>query len=592
MGIAYFIVVVTKKRKIYIIIGLVLALGFIANGIWGGPGGALQYDTVPAARKNVVSEVSVTGQVKAAASVDLAFIGSGRVANVSVKVGDKVSAGQSLVSLESRQISAEIARAGANVESSRASLRQYEAAVAGAEAKLDEIKRGSRPEEISLAQTKVDNAQKSLSDAQEKVEQTTNKAAVDLVNAYDGIKDVLREAFTRTDDAVNRQTDDFFYNDATAQPTLTFSTLHPQTKLDIEWQRVVAGSALAAFKAALTNLQSLGLASLEETLQASKKNILIIRDFLQKANETVLDSGGLTAATVDNYRTNITAALTSINTGLAAVSGQEQKIAAQKVVSQNSVVEVQARLNDARSALTAAQAELNLKRARASVEELSGQQAVIKQAEANLASQRARVREAQAAVASLEAQLADNLLVAPFSGTVTRQEAKVGEIITPGAPLVSLIAEAKFEIEINLPEVDIAKIALQNAASVTLDAYGDDARFKAAVIAIDPAATIIEGVPTYTVRLQFTAEDEKIKPGMTANVVIYADKRENVLAIPQRAIIEDNGAKSVRLLRGEGRKQKVEEVIVTTGLRGSDGSVEILSGLSEGDKVITGETEK
>lgn len=592
MRIAYFIFIMAKKRKIYIIIALLLALGFIANGIWGGQGTALKYDTVAAERKNVVSEVSVTGRVKAAESVDLAFIGSGRVAAIGAGVGDKVKAGQTLLALESRQLSAEVARASANVASSRASLRQYEAAVAGAQAKLDEIIKGSRPEEINLSQTKVDNAQKALVDAQEKVEQTTNKAAVDLVNAYDGIKDVLREAVTRVDDAVNRQTDDFFYNDATTQPTLTFSTLHPQVKLDIEWQRVLAGNALTAFKASLVNLQSLGLASLEETLQAGKKNILIIRDFLQKANEAVLDSGGLTDATIDTYRSNITSALTSVNTALSLISSQEQKIAAQKVVSQNSVAEVQARLNDARSALAAALAELNLKRAGATAEELSAQRALVKQAEANLASQKSRVAEAQAAVLSLQAQLSENILTAPFSGTVTRQEAKVGEIISPGKTLVSLIAEAKFEIELDLPEVDIAKIALQNEASVTLDAYGEDVKFKAVVIAIDPAATIIEGVPTYTVRLQFTAEDERIKPGMTANVTIFADKRENVLAVPQRAIIDEDGQKSVRVLRGEGRKQIAEEISVTTGLRGSDGNVEILSGLNEGDKVITGEQEK
>lgn len=581
-----------KKRKIYIIISLVLALGLITNGIWGSQGVVIQYDTVLVERKNVVSEVSITGRVKAADSVDLAFIGSGRVANVGVSVGDKVFSGQALLTLESRQLSAEIARASANVASSRASLQQYEAAVAGAQAKLDEITKGSRPEEVSLSQIKVDNAQKALVDAQEKVEQVTNKAAVDLVNAYDGIKDVLREAVTRVDDAVNRQTDNFFYNDATKEPTLTFSTLHPQVKLDIEWQRVLAGNALTAFKVSLVNLQSLGLASLEETLQAGKKNILIIRDFLQKANEAVLDSGGLTAATLDTYRSNITSALTSVNTSLSLISSQEQKIAAQKVASQNSVAEVQARLNDSRSALAAAQAELNLKRAGATTEELSAQRALVKQAGANLASQKSRVAEAQAAVLSLQAQLAENVLSAPFNGTVTRQDAKIGEIVSPGAPLVSLIAEAKFEIELDLPEVDIAKIALQNEASVTLDAYGDDAQFKAIVIAIDPAATIIEGVPTYTVRLQFTAEDERIKPGMTANVIIFADKRENVLAIPQRAIIEDSGEKSVRILRGEGRKQTVEEISITTGLRGSDGSVEILSGLQEGDRVITGEQEK
>lgn len=594
----------TIKRKAYIIVGLGAAFGFIGNGIWGGSANSVQYDWVAAARTNIASEVSVTGRVQAAESVDLAFLGSGRVAGIGVAVGDKVAAGRILVSLESRQLLAQIAQGAANVESAQAGSRQYEAALLREQARLDELARGRRPEEINLAQVKVENAQKALADAQENVEQTTNKAAVDLVNSYNGIKDVLHDAYARSDDAISRQTDDLFYNDATTQPTLTFSTLHPQIKLDIEWQRVLSGNALTEFKFLLINIQSLGLAALEETLLAGKKQLLVIRDFLQKANETVLDSGGLTATMLNAYRVNITAGLNSVNTALAAVNSQEQKIAAQKVISQNSVAEVQARLNDARSALTAAQAELNLKRAGATAEELSAQQALIKQAEANLASQRARVREAQAAVAGLEAQLTENVLVAPFSGTITRQEAKVGEIITPGAPLVSLIAEAKFEIEANLPEADIAKIALparkatpnvaggQNEADVTLDAYGEDAHFTATVITIDPAATIVEGVPTYKIRLQFNDEDERIRPGMTANVTIFAGARENVLVVPQRAIIEDNGQKSVRILAGEGRRQKVAEVVVVTGLRGSDGNVEILAGLEAGDRVVTGEKEE
>ncbi|MDP1709959.1 MAG: efflux RND transporter periplasmic adaptor subunit, partial [Candidatus Komeilibacteria bacterium] len=263
----------------------------------------------------------------------------------------------------------------------------------------------------------------------------------------------------------------------------------------------------------------------------------------------------------------------------------QQKIATQRVIGQNSITAAEARVNDAKNVLAAAEAELALKRAPASNEELAAQNAYLKQSQANLSSQRARVREAQAAVSALESQLADNNLAAPFSGTVTRQEAKVGEIVSPGAPLVSVMSEAKFEIEANLPEIDVSKIQIGNTATATLDAYGNDVIFDALVVSIDPAETMVEGVSTYKVKIQFSQDDERIKSGMTANVTILAASRENALVIPQRAVIEQNGKKIVRVLYGEGRKQSVEEVVVKIGLRSTDGNVEIIEGITEGDQV-------
>ena len=99
---------------------------------------------------------------------------------------------------------------------------------------------------------------------------------------------------------------------------------------------------------------------------------------------------------------------------------------------------------------------------------------------------------------------------------------------------------------------------------------------------MDPAEIIIEGVATYKVTLQFIEEDERIRSGMTANVDIIGDSRVGVLAVSQRALIRKNGEKTVKVLHG----QEITEVKVETGLRGSDGNIEILSGLQEGDTVI------
>ena len=69
---------------------------------------------------------------------------------------------------------------------------------------------------------------------------------------------------------------------------------------------------------------------------------------------------------------------------------------------------------------------------------------------------------------------------------------------------------------------------------------------------------------------------------MTANVDIRTDERTDVIAVPRRAVITKDGDKIVRILEGD----TIKEISVVTGLRGSDGRIEIISGISEGDKVI------
>lgn len=571
---------ISKKRKIYIITALSMAALFIIYGLFSsGKNQDSTYDFVVAERKNIVSEVDVTGRVRPAANVDLAFERGGRVATILANVGDKVEAGQILLTLNSREIEAELSRVRANVDSVRAGLQQYEAIVAREEANLEALNRGARTEEIALSETRVASAEKALEDARANVDQTTNKVAIDLVSVYEGIKDVLRDAYAKADDAINRQADAIFIN-RTTNPQLSFNILNPQLKIEIEWQRNLITRELENLRSLLSK-QSLSLVSLESDLESGRKNLLSIRDFLQQINEVIENSSSLSDTTINNYRTGITLGLNNVNSALAAANNQQQRIATQRVIGQNSITAAEARVNDAKSALAAAKAELKLKQAPASTEVLVAQKASLKQAQANLASQRARVREAQAAVSALESQLADNNLVAPFSGTVTKQEAKVGEIVAPGVTLVSIMSESKFETEANVPEVDISKIQVGNTAKITLDAYGNDVIFSALVVSIDPAETIIEGVSTYKVKLQFSQEDERIKSGMTANVTILAANKENVLVAPQRAIIDRDGKKIIRVMR----KEKIEEVEIKSGLRGTDGNVEILEGISEGDKV-------
>ena len=141
----------------------------------------------------------------------------------------------------------------------------------------------------------------------------------------------------------------------------------------------------------------------------------------------------------------------------------------------------------------------------------------------------------------------------------------------------------RYEMEAFVPEADIAKVKVGNKANVTLDAYGSDNFFPAEVYQIDPAETVIEGVATYRVRLRFIQEDIRIKSGMTANIDLITKEVSQVIAIPARVVVSFAGEKTVKVLVDN----KPIERKVILGVKGSDGMVEVLSGLKVGESVIT-----
>jgi HlyD family secretion protein len=161
---------------------------------------------------------------------------------------------------------------------------------------------------------------------------------------------------------------------------------------------------------------------------------------------------------------------------------------------------------------------------------------------------------------------------------------KIGEQATGAKPALKLMAEEGFELDLDVAETDIAKIQLNNPAAITLDAYGDGVKLEGRVSFIEPAETVIQGVIYYKVKINFVAPDIEIKPGMTATAEIVTARRDAVLQVPLRAVLEaDDGRKYVKVLDGK----QPREVDVKTGLVGDGGLVEVLSGVVEGDDIIT-----
>lgn len=569
------------------------------------------YETVVAEVRDVIQEVSVTGNVEAVQAVDLAFEQNGRVEQVFVSEGDLVEEDDVLIELDKTELEAELRQLRASrlsaqrlLESARADrdiavaqLAQGEAAVDLEKLKLNELQSGSRQEEINIAKTKVANAEQALVDAEDNLARVEIKAATDLAEDYDALLQELSTSLTVAKNALNVLTDIQFAHFLSASSDST-SIATAKAKVVSQLFGVSGGGYYS--RDVLEDL--VGGASSQVTVAlADKSNFSTINQAYTEM-DAVLDSLKLALGTVptdvilSTELTSLNTEKSSVDSEIVSVTNKKQAVNVQVATNDQAVNTAQSSVNAAKNSLQLAEDELILAEAGTRQEQIDAQAAALRKAEADLdrldasveransqiLSQQAKVQEVQASVENVEARISKRTLRAPFAGVVTQQNVEVGEIISPQETVVKLIGEDNLQMESFVPEVDIAKVGVDDPARVTLDAYGDDVVFSGYVSFIDPAETMIEGVSTYRTLLMFDAIDDRIRPGMTANIDIVTDTRSAVIVVPQRAVLDIDGQKIVRVLQDN----KSVDVSVQPGLRGSDGFIEIVSGISVGDEII------
>jgi len=221
------------------------------------------------------------------------------------------------------------------------------------------------------------------------------------------------------------------------------------------------------------------------------------------------------------------------------------------------------------------------------------------QMKSNYLSDVAQIRAAQAQVNQFQANLKTaqtNLgytqIIAPVDGTIISREIDVGQPVAASfqAPELFTIAQdlTEMQIEVNVSEADIGKVKEGQEVTYTLDGYPDSV-FTGLVTQVRISPTTVSNVVTYTVIVGVKNDDLKLIPGMTANVSIITDKRENVLCAPSVALKFNPNTDGQRY-KTQGlwvlEKNKPKRVDIETG-SSDDTNTEIISqGIKEGDKII------
>ncbi|OGI63639.1 hypothetical protein A2914_01650 [Candidatus Nomurabacteria bacterium RIFCSPLOWO2_01_FULL_41_21] len=195
---------------------------------------------------------------------------------------------------------------------------------------------------------------------------------------------------------------------------------------------------------------------------------------------------------------------------------------------------------------------------------------------------------ALAEIEKIKAEIRKNTIYAPFSGKVTNIEKEIGENISSGERMLSVLGEERFEVVLQVSELDVSKLTLDSEVKIILDAIPGET-FYGILRSVNSKETEVDGVPVYEAFVEL-APDPRIKTGMSARGEIVLAERLGVIAIPAYLIQKEGDINFVKIAGTNGDSSgDMTKVEITTGITGSDSMVEITSGLSEGDKVFAGE---
>ncbi|MDI3496403.1 MAG: HlyD family secretion protein [Patescibacteria group bacterium] len=632
-----------QKKWLYILIAAIVLIVVIIFFSRRQP--EVEYSTEKASYRTIIQTVSEVGTVKPVQELSLNFLNSGKIGSVSVKVGQEVAAGDELAALEFESLNSKKLEATAGLSMAEANLSKVLAGasaetIAVSQSELTQARAAQTAAASDLEKTKatvaenIRQAEKALADLKSTspdtptpAEQAVYTAQVNLDNA----KTTGEASVKNSRDSVLLILGDKILVGEVALDNLktiledkdienVLGVKNSVTVINTKKQRTVALEMLSEVKEKVALAKSSGE---ENDVKAAGA---LVRDFLLNTSqsltyaysmlEATVTSADFTEAQLSSYKTLVTSQNSQVSAAATAVETAIQSFSNAILAYQNNVAAASENLQQAQVALSNAilNAENNLNNIKLTgSQQITAAQARLENAQnavnlslarlnsvvaparsQDIALARAQVDQAKAALESIETTIKNSIITAPVAGIITQVNYNVGEQFgVSGKPMITMLADGNFNIEVDISESDINKVKIGDTVEVTFDAFSDDVVIPAKVNFIEPAQTLIQGVVYYKVDITFddlenlkarlAQQGLALKSGMTANVTITTEKKDNVIAIPARAVLEEEGNKIVRVLR-EGQMIKVP---VKIGLRGDEGLIEIVDGIYENDEIIT-----
>jgi HlyD family secretion protein len=512
--------------------------------------------TVRVERTSVTTAVSSSGSLTAVTSQNLGFLKGGQLKTVDVKVGQKVTAGQVLATVDDTQL--------------RHVLEQQQGQLASQQAALNRI----------VNATTVTGA-----------ENTTNQAGEIL----DATQDQASATVDADDVAVER-----------AKKQLDFDE---DASDDIDDQLDQAENACDASGGtpSSSSIDTSGLLSgiLGQSDSDGDGDDDSAKERKKRLEAALKAAGSLAGSLVSSSASSSNPACMQVATLQSAQTQADRQV----VASRTALEQAEARrdVDEASSRVQVENARQGVVTAQNNLESAQTDRPSL------IAQQRGLVAVSQAAVASAQKDVDDTVLRATADGTIAALNGAVGEVLAPSAGTTPLAPGSTgaipgadtptspaagtvsrpggtqflvldnvdtFEVVVPFEESDAVRVSPNQRVDVRFDAV-PDLTLPGNVVAVSPSASALSGVISYYVTVGLSQSDPRLRNGQTAQASVVTSELRDVLAVPNTAIRRQGGRTQVTVQRFDGQ----QVVDITPGVVG-DTYTQVLSGLSAGDEVV------
>ena len=487
-----------------------------------------------------------------------------QITQVLVEEGDRVTLGKVMAILDDSVVKSEINQAKSQVLSARSEVEQRKAAYNRAKAGVEQAIAARQQAEADRQQVKAVIAQAEAGKDEAIAARQQTQASLD-----DAIAARQQAQASRNDAVAALKQTEAARNDALSSVAQAEARL-AEAKANLEQaQRELERSQ---------SLQSEGVISAQE-LETSSTAVKTAQEGVRVA-EASIDSA---KAKVDIANANIDSAKAKIEIADANVNSAKAKvdIASSNVRSATARVDsAEANISSATAQLRSAEAKVNSANAN-----VSSTQAEVDSALSNIDSAIANVSSKEALLAVEETQLAQTLVKAPADGIVGERIARVGDVTSGSKMLFSLIKDNQLELQLKVPETQLAQVKIGEKVQITSDA---DPRIKIFGIVREIAPLVDEESREATVKIDLPQSD-LLRPGMFLRATITTATTQG-LKIPAKAVLPQADETSIVYVLADNNQVKAVPVeigkIISKSSDLANAKIEIKNGLKLGDRVV------
>jgi HlyD family secretion protein len=578
------------------------------------------YSTSTVSRGNLTVSVTGTGPIAANVNVPLSFKESGKLTAIKVNIGDKVTQGQVLATLDTPDL--------------QTALEQAKAGLAQAQANLGKIQSGATDAVVAVAPTSVANTKRSVADAQDALTWTQTTIDKDAATAHISVAsaqaslDTTRAAATAAQDqetktlavdqlqitSAQKNLDAVKGNVAAQLPVLQQQVSQAKNSL---WSTQISRDATCGRdKGAARQAANASVAASETGVNTANSQMI----YSQKQGEQQIAAA---RATIDAAQAQLAKDQVSLHTAVVSAQNQVTQAETSLTAAQASLDQAQAK---AGQSLQSAQAQVDSATNAVQSAQASYNQTVAPPLPSDVATAKAQVANAQAAVDEARRNLDEATLVAPIDGTIAAINGSLQQWVTGGAPgitstsggstasataIMTLFDLNSLQVTVQVNEADIGKVAVGDPVTFSVSAFPNQ-KFSGKVLTIQPADTTSSNVVSYSVTCSIQAsKGTSLYPGMTATATIVTAQRQNALLVPNTAVSFGQTAIKEGLVTSAGATAtttaeasagassttegtlitpsgtKLTATAVSLGVTGTT-HTEVLSGVNAGETIVVG----